>query len=62
MTKNEIVPVSNGYVIRYNNVSWLCHGTYWCNNPSGAIVFGSKALAVLVAKFWDHKRKKAARK
>lgn len=61
LPKNEVVPVLNGYVVRYNNGSWLCHGTHWSDNEDNAIVFGSKFVATMVAKFWDAKRKSAAR-
>lgn len=60
---NEIVPVLNGYVIRWENRSWLCAGdrggAYWGEHESQAMVFGSKLVATMVAVYWDTQRKRA---
>lgn len=63
LPKNELVPTLNGYKVRYTNPeghhSYLCHGTFWCDQDDNAIVFGSKMIAGMVAIFWDHRRQKA---
>lgn len=63
--KNELVPVQNGFKVCYENRSWLSEGDsgnlYWESHDRNALVIRSKFVAVLVAKFWDAKRARAAR-
>lgn len=60
LAPNQLVPVPNGFMVCYEDRSWLSVGqngnTYWDNHKDNALVIRSKFVAVLVAKFWDAKR------
>lgn len=65
LAKNELIPTHNGFMVCYEDRSWLSVGrsghTYWDNHKGNALVIRSKFVAVLVAKFWDAKRARAAK-
>lgn len=64
LMKNEVVAVPNGYIIQYENRSWLCRHHdrfYWCPQREDAAVFKSKIGAKILAFLWDRARKKAVK-
>lgn len=65
LASNELIPVQNGYMVCYENRSWLSVGrsgkAYWDNHKGNAMVIRSKFVAILVAKFWDVQRARAAK-
>lgn len=65
LAKNELIPVQNGFMVCYEDRSWLSVGrsgnTYWESHKGNALVIRSKFVAILVAKFWDVQRARAAK-
>ena len=63
LAKNKLVPVQNGFMVCYEDRSWLSSSpygdAYWAPNNEDAMVIRSKFVAVLVAKFWDIQRARA---